>query len=347
MDWPDELGAFKDIADKYYSDADESVLHTSAEAHKRGLADLQSALEEADQAYTELLGAFELDGKQSDAYAAVRERRQEFRHKGGALAAKALAGQQFMEAAAAPVRNSKSSDQDAGHKALETMQKTQFWPDWILHRAGKETHLEQARKQLEDEMAHNKDRRVQTLQGSYKPPADGEYGFDGQPTSWTDGSMGGGDLERSGNDQSSMRGGGFQQGGARQPAMGGGDLERSGSNRSSFGGGGFAYAGRDTNMHGGEYQRSGAQSASDGSSGGGQGSVGGGQSPAAVSSRAGASSGSASTGLQSGAAVAEHLASAPPPSGSPRGASAPLIGGLGAAPLGGPGQSGRIASVGG
>lgn len=187
MPWPDKFGVFKDIADRHYSDADESGLASSAKGHQEGLAALQEALENADRAYGELLGAFEADGEQSDASLAVRARRLVFRRRGGALAAKALAGQKFMEAAAGPVKDSKSKDQDAGNKALETIHKTQFWPDWMLHRAGKETHMEQARKQLESDMSANQAARVRALDGAYKTPADGDYGFDGQPTSWADG----------------------------------------------------------------------------------------------------------------------------------------------------------------
>jgi hypothetical protein len=344
MHWPDEFSAFKDIADKYYSDADESVLHASAEAHKKGLAALRSALEEADQAYAELMDAFELDGKQSDAYAAVRERRQEFRQKGGTLAAKALAGQQFMEAAASPVQNSKSKDQEAGHAALRTMQKTQFWPDWMLHRAGKETHLEQARKQLEDNMAKNKDVRVQALRGSYKPPADGDYDFGGQPTSWSSGPV----STQTGFEAAGVRNGPVSSKNTFDHAA---ERRQSTSSQTGF----QQIAERNQAATSAEnYGRAGMRS--DGSPSGTQASAGavpgGGQGSNSDSgnSGAGASPGSASTGLQSGTAVTERRAPASLPSASAGGGGvgpAPSIGSIGAAPRGDASQPGRIVSVGG
>ncbi|MGL6235201.1 MAG: hypothetical protein ACRC20_07630 [Segniliparus sp.] len=320
-------------------------------------------MEQADQAYDELLGAFEIDGKQSDSYSAVKARQLEFRRKGGALAAKALAGQQFMEAAAGPVKDSKSNDQDAGGKALEKIQKTQFWPDWMLHQAGKETHMEQARKQLEDDMSANETTRVNALNGKYKEPAGGDYGFDGRPTSWNSGGV---KSETGRTDAGSDTAVGPVESETGQTSFGRdapAHPVKSETGQASFGSDAPARpvvseTGRtDTQQGASRTDESGQQSAVPGA--GGQGAGGASASQGAGGSGSGGAgaptgSGSAATGLQSGAAVAGKPQAAPPPSISGGGAGGgggagalPSIGGLAGGPGAGAGLAPRIGGLGG
>ncbi|ADG97987.1 hypothetical protein Srot_1524 [Segniliparus rotundus DSM 44985] len=56
--WPSDLGIFQDIADKFFSDADESELRPIADEHKSLADQLPDQLYDGDDAYNELEDAY-------------------------------------------------------------------------------------------------------------------------------------------------------------------------------------------------------------------------------------------------------------------------------------------------